>query len=77
MMLLPSKKVSESFGENKKMQVLSDFVIKNYRALLVGFSVVIIALIALIPMNELDDNTIEYFDWSIKFRSDSEMIADT
>ncbi|WP_283786729.1 efflux RND transporter permease subunit [Bermanella sp. WJH001] len=77
MMLLPSKKVSESFGENKKMQVLSDFVIKNYRALLVGFSVVIIALIALIPMNELDDNTIEYFDWSIKFRSDSETIADT
>ena len=77
MMLLPSKKVSESFNENKKMQMLSDFVIKNYRSLLVCFTIAIIGLIALIPLNELDDNTIEYFDWSIKFRSDSEMIADT
>lgn len=76
MMLLPTKKVSESFGKNTKMQKLSDFVIKQYRSLLVVFSVLTIALIAMIPMNELDDNTIEYFDWSIKFRSDSEKIAD-
>ena len=76
MMLLPSKKVSESFGENTKMQKLSEFVIKHFRPLLVSFSVIIVVLIALIPLNELDDNTIEYFDWSIKFRSDSEMIAD-
>lgn len=76
MMLLPSKKVSKSFGENKKMQVLSNFVVKYFRSLLVSFSVIIVVLIALIPLNELDDNTIEYFDWSIKFRSDSEMIAD-
>lgn len=77
MMLLPSKKVSQSFGENTKMQKLSDFVVRNSRTLLMSLSVVIVSLIALIPLNELDDNTIEYFDWSIKFRSDSETIADT
>lgn len=75
MMLLPSEKIAESFGENKRMQAISDFVIKYNRKLLVGFSVAIIALIAMIPLNELDDNTIEYFDWSIKFRADSEKIA--
>ncbi|GAA6133585.1 MMPL family transporter [Oceaniserpentilla sp. 4NH20-0058] len=76
MMLLPSKRVSESFEENPRMQSLSDYVIKHYKKLLVVFSVVIVTLIALIPLNELDDNTIEYFDWSIKFRSDSEKVAE-
>lgn len=76
MMLLPSKKVSESFDKNTKMQKLSDFVIKRHKPLVVIMSVIIVVLIALVPSNELDDNTIEYFDWSIKFRSDSEAIND-
>lgn len=59
------------------MEWVSNFVIKNSPRLLIIFSVVIITLVALIPQNELDDNTIEYFDWSIKFRSDSEKIAET
>ncbi len=77
MMLLPSKKLSASFGENKKMQSLSDFVIKHRSRLLGGMSILIIVLLALVPLNKLDDNTIEYFDWSIKFRADSEKIAET
>ena len=76
MMLLPSKKVSESFDKNSRMQTLSDFVIKKHKPLVVIMSVIIVGLIALVPSNELDDNTIEYFDWSIKFRSDSEAIND-
>ena len=77
MMLLPGKKVSSSFKESRSMEWVSNFVIKNSPRLLIIFSVVIITLVALIPQNELDDNTIEYFDWSIKFRSDSEKIAET
>ncbi len=76
MMLLPSKKVSGAFTENKKMQKLSDFVIRSRTKLLVGMSGVIIVLLALVPLNDLNDNTIEYFDWSIKFRSDTEAIAE-
>ena len=77
MMLLPSKKISNEFAKSSKMQFISDFVIKQRTKLLVGMSTLIIILLALIPQNKLDDNTIEYFDWSIKFRSDSEKIAET
>ncbi len=76
MMLLPSKKVSSAFSENTKMQKLSDFVIRFRTRLLVGMSGLIIVLLALVPLNDLNDNTIEYFDWSIKFRSDTEAIAE-
>ena len=77
MMLLPSKKISDEFAQSSKMQFISDFVIRQRTKLLVGMSTLIIILLALIPQNQLDDNTIEYFDWSIKFRSDSEKIAET
>jgi predicted RND superfamily exporter protein len=76
MMLLPSKKVSSAFSESTKMQKLSDFVIRFRTKLLVGMSGLIIVLLALVPLNDLNDNTIEYFDWSIKFRSDTEAIAE-
>jgi predicted RND superfamily exporter protein len=77
MMLLPSKKISTEFAKSSKMQFISDLVIRQRTKLLVGMSALIIVLLALIPQNKLDDNTIEYFDWSIKFRSDSEKIAET
>lgn len=76
MMLLPSKKVSESFDENKNMTKLSVFVIAKRKPLLWGMSILIVGLIAFIPQNEFNDNSIEYFDHSIKFRADSERIND-
>lgn len=76
MMLLPGKKVSESFKENRMMELLSRFVIRKRVRLLNVMAVIIIGLTALVPLNELDDSTIEYFDWSIKFRADSERIND-
>ncbi len=77
MMLLPSKKVSSEFGENKTMKRVSDFVVKQRKALFYGMAALIIVLVSFVPTNEFDDSTIEYFDWSIKFRSDSEKINDT
>lgn len=76
MMLLPSKKVSTEFGESKSMAKVSSFVIEKRKILLVSMASIIIVLVALVPSNEFDDSTIEYFDWSIKFRSDSEKIND-
>ena len=76
MMLLPSKKVSAEFGENKRMTALSAFVIKNNKRLLVGMSVLIFGLIAFVPQNQFNDNAIEYFDESIQFRADSELIGE-
>jgi predicted RND superfamily exporter protein len=74
MMLLPSKEVSKDFGENATMKKVSEFVINKRKGLLYGMSALIIVLVALVPTNEFDDSTIEYFDWSVKFRSDSEKI---
>ena len=76
MMLLPSKKVSESFGENRQMARLSSFVIGNRKSLLLGMSTIIILLISFVPKNQFDDNAIEYFDESVQFRADSEKIND-
>lgn len=76
MMLLPSKKVSESFGENKNMTRLSAFVVKNNKTLLVVMTLLIVFLVSFVPKNEFNDNSIEYFDHSIKFRRDSEKIND-
>ena len=74
MMLLPSKKVSEDFGENPKMKKISDFVVNKRKGLLYGMTALIVVLVAFVPTNEFDDSTIEYFDWSVKFRADSERI---
>lgn len=76
MMLLPGKKVAESYKENRWMTVLGNFVVTRKNQLFWGMSVLIVVLIALVPFNEMDDNTIEYFDWSIEFRRDSETIND-
>ncbi len=76
MMVLPSKKISAAYGDDKYMRKLSSFVISKRKFLLIGMSLLIIVLLALIPLNKFDDDTIEYFDWSIKFRSDTEIIAE-
>ena len=77
MMLLPSKEVSEDFGENPKMKKISDFLVNKRKGLLYRVTALIAVLVAFVPTNEFDDRTIEYFDWSVKFRADSERINET
>jgi len=76
MVLLPVKKVAAEFKQSNRMKSISDFVIKQRHKLFYGVSVVIILVLAAIPLNELNDNTIEYFDWSVQFRADSEKIGE-
>jgi uncharacterized protein len=54
------------------MDRLSEFVIRRYRSILVGFGIVAVALIALIPTIDLDDQWVKYFDHRIQFRGDAE-----
>ncbi len=76
MMLLPNKNTQSNFSHNPKMALISGFVIKHYLRLLGVMSALVIFLLALIPLNELDDNVMEYFDHSIKFRVDSEKVVE-
>lgn len=56
----------ENFGK------LADFVIYRRKPILVTMSAVALALIALIPTIQLNDQWVEYFDHRIEFRNDAE-----
>ena len=54
----------------------ADMVIARRRPLLWGSAALTVLFVALIPMNELDDRFVEYFDESIPFRTDTDFTAD-
>jgi predicted RND superfamily exporter protein len=72
--ILPARSRSEVTGRDA-MGRFGDFVIDHYRALLVGTVLGAVALTAMVPMNELNDVFVEYFDTSIEFRRDSDYAA--
>ncbi|MFT6156429.1 MAG: putative RND superfamily exporter protein [Neolewinella sp.] len=74
--LLPSKeKTKPAFG-SKGMAALADWVIVKRGMLLPVMSVIILATIAFIPKNELNDVFVEYFDERIEFRTDTDFVVE-
>ncbi len=73
--IVPTKGKREVVGKQMMIQ-LGEFVIKRQKALLIGNTLIIILLASMIPLNELNDNFVEYFDESIEFRSDSDYAAE-
>ncbi|RTZ63449.1 MAG: RND family transporter [Aquificaceae bacterium] len=76
--LLPSRVKPKDASKNislKLMTSLADWVIKNYKILLIGMSVLSILLIVLIPKNVLNDVYVEYFDERIEFRTDTDFVV--
>lgn len=74
MSLLPFKvkEAHEAEWSQTMMTRLANFVIANYRKLLVGISVVVLAFIAFIPTITFNDQWVEYFDERVEFRTDSD-----
>ncbi|MCH7819897.1 MAG: MMPL family transporter [Candidatus Marinimicrobia bacterium] len=65
--------------DQEKLQFMdrfADFVIKNSKLLLAGSVILIIILASFITRNELNDQFVEYFDESIKFRTDTDFTID-
>jgi len=65
----------ESRGQGwsqRAMDRLADFVIGNYRKLFLGVGAGTLALVALIPTLDFNDQWVEYFDKRIEFRNDSD-----
>lgn len=56
------------------MDRLAEVVIRRRTPLLWGTSLVVVALVALIPRNELNDNYFQYFEISTEFRRDSDFV---
>ena len=78
MMILPVR-VGLSHANNSSehpMTRLSNFVIAHSRRLFWGMGIVAIVLIALLPLNKLDDQFVQYFDETIEFRRDTDFVVE-
>ncbi len=58
------------------LEWLADFVIGRYRSILAIFGVIAVALAALVPTINLDDQWVKYFDHRVEFRGDAEFAVD-
>lgn len=74
MSLLPVKvkEAHEAEWSQVMMTRLANFVIENYRKLLVGITLVVLAFMALIPTITFNDQWVEYFDERVEFRTESD-----
>jgi len=55
---------------------LADFVIARRRPILWVSVLVVLVLGALVPLNQLDEHTLEYFDESVHFRQDTDFVME-
>ena len=74
--LLPIRVRATRPRRDAAMIALGEFVIRRRRPLLLGSGVVVMALVASISRNELNDVFLNYFDESIQFRQDAEFAVE-
>jgi predicted RND superfamily exporter protein len=65
-----------SVRRTERMDRFGEFVVSRQNALFWGMGVVMIALIAFIPRNELNDEFVKYFDESIPFRTATDFASE-
>ena len=56
------------------MEQMGNFVVRRRMPLLMGMSLLVLGLVAMIPRNELNDNFVKYFDQTVEFRRDSDFV---
>lgn len=72
--VLPLKVKVDTKEKSSIMSVLAQFVITNKGKLLATMTVLVLALVALLPSNKLNDNFIEYFDESMTIRQSTDFL---
>ncbi len=73
--LLPAKANPKPAIGSATMARFAEWVIAKRRLLMVAVSATIIATIAFIPKNEVNDVFVNYFDDSIEFRNDTDFVV--
>lgn len=73
--ILPTSGKTQVVG-TKLMAKFAKFVIAKQKILLVGNALIILLLASLVPLNELNDQFVSYFDETIEFRRDSDYAAE-
>ncbi|EDN70540.1 integral membrane protein [Beggiatoa sp. PS] len=76
MAILPVKTQPKKSDAIHAMDHLGNFVIQQRRPLMWGMGFFIIALIAFVPRNELNDVFVEYFDESFAFRQATDFVTE-
>lgn len=78
MAILPAraKKQEKDSPLNRAINNLADILVVRHKPVLIGVVLVAVAMLALIPMNRLDENFVAYFDESTSFRQDTDFIND-
>ena len=58
-----------------KMSVIGTFIADKYKAVLSVSVVISACLLALIPLNEINDDFVKYFDESVEYRQDTDWVS--
>jgi len=58
------------------LQTPGQWVVKKSKGLVVGMCLLIVLLVSLIPLNELNDTPLHYFDDSYAFRRDTDFVSE-
>jgi len=74
--VLPIRTPKQSEDDDNAMVRFGDFVVRRRSPLLWGMSIVVIALVANVPRNELNDVFLHWFDKSIQFRADTDFVLE-
>ena len=72
--LLPLRASASGRGDDPMMAAIADFVVRRRTVLLWGSAAVVLALLAAVPRNELNDVLVHFFDESVEFRRDTDFL---
>ena len=72
--LLPLRARGSGRQDDRAMAALADFVVRRRTAVLWGSVAVVLALLAAIPRNDLNDVLVHFFDESTEFRQDTDFL---
>lgn len=74
MSVLPVRTKVEKESHHPVMSVFADFVIRQRKALLVGNLLFSLVCLSFLPLNELNDEFVKYFDESVAFRNATDFL---
>ncbi len=74
--VLPIKVKVQEEGRSDAMTKLSEFVVAKRNMLLPVSALIMVVFISLLPLNEANDNFVEYFDDSVPFRTSTDFMQE-
>ena len=76
LMKLPVRVAVKPEGKQDLMDRFAEFVINKRRILLPGMSLVVVACVAMVPLNQLNDDFVKYFHETVPFRQATDFMQD-